>query len=165
MIGVPPKNFDTLYLKLSQIGEVSRKQITKKDKTNEYKELHAKKNSLEKARNSLLALKNKGGKIEEYMNLENRILEIERQLQDLGVSLGDFDDENEFCTVKFSLHETQQTNISLFHRIKVALDWTVKTYLKLSFTILFISGIIYLILLAIDKFKIIQKLLSKIHAS
>ncbi len=165
LIGVPPENFDSLYIRLTQIGHISGKQITKKDKTNEYKELNAKKNSLEKTKNSLLALKNKGGKIEEFMNLENRILDIERQLQNLGVSLGDFDDENEFCTVKFSLQETKTISVSLFHRLKVALEWTVKIYLKLFATLLFITACIYLSLLALEKLKIIQKLISKSNAS
>ena len=165
LIGVPPENFDSLYIRLTQIGHISGKQITKKDKTNEYKELNAKKNSLEKTINSLLALKNKGGKIEEFMNLENRILDIERQLQNLGVSLGDFDDENEFCTVKFSLQETKNISVSLFHRLKVALEWTVKIYLKVFATLLFITACIYLSLLALEKLKIIQKIISKSNAS
>ncbi len=161
LIGVPPENFDSLYIKLIQIGNVSAKQITKKDKTNEYKELNAQKLSLEKTRNSLLLLKDKGGKIDEYMNLENRILEIEGQLQNLGVSLGDFDDENEFCTVKFSLHESHTKSISMMHRIKVALEWTVKIYFKIFTTLLFMSIVIYLVSLIITKFQIIQKLVQK----
>ncbi len=161
LIGVPPENFDSLYIKLIQIGNVSAKQITKKDKTNEYKELNAQKLSLEKTRNSLLLLKDKGGKIDEYMNLENRILEIEGQLQNLGVSLGDFDDENEFCTVKFSLHESHTKSISMMHRIKVALEWTVKIYFKIFTTLFFMSLVIYLVSLIITKFQIIQKLVSK----
>ena len=48
VIGVPPENFDSLYLQLITIGKIQAKQITKKDKTNEYKELNAKKQSLEK---------------------------------------------------------------------------------------------------------------------
>jgi len=129
-IGVPPENFDALYKALITVGNVQAKRITKKDKTNEYKELNAKKASLEKIRMSLIDLKTKGGKIEEYMQLENRILEIEQQLQGLGVSLGDFDDENEFCTVQFSLLEGREVNISFMHRIKVALEWTIKFYLR-----------------------------------
>jgi len=36
LIGVPPENFDNLYADLIGIGNVLAKQITKKDKTNEY---------------------------------------------------------------------------------------------------------------------------------
>jgi hypothetical protein len=156
VIGVPPENFDLLYNKLITIGKVQAKQITKKDKTNEYKELNARKQSLEKIRNSLIELKSKGGKIDEYMSLENRILEIEQQLQNLGVSLGDFDDENEFCTVQFSLIEGKQVKIGLMQRIKVALDWTVKTYLKLIISLFFLSLFAYCSLMIADKLKLIN---------
>ncbi len=153
LIGVPPENFDSLYTRLSAIGKVQAKQITKKDKTNEYNELNAKKSSLSKIRQSLLDLKSKGGKIEEFINLENRILDIEQQLQDLGVSLGNFDNENEFCTVKFSMFEGKEVTISLLHRIKVALEWTVKTYLAIMTMLFFLSSFVYISILILEKVK------------
>lgn len=161
VIGVPPENFDSLYNQLIKVGKVQAKQITKKDKTNEYKELNAKKMSLEKIRTSLIDLKTKGGKIEEYMDLENRILEIEQQLQELGVSLGDFDDENEFCTVQFSLLEGKETKIGLMQRVKVALEWTVKIYLRLMTTLFFLTLFAYLLLLGIEKFKVLEKIVNR----
>lgn len=160
IIGVPPDNFDKIYDQLIKIGKVQAKQITKKDKTNEYKELNAKKQSLEKIRASLIELKSKGGKIEEYMGLENRILEIEQNLQGLGVSLGDFDDENEFCTVKFSLAEIkalEAEHISFVHRVKVALEWSIRIYTRLLIMLFFISGASFLILFTIDKGKALLK--------
>ncbi len=160
VIGVPPENFDALYNQLITIGNVQAKQITKKDKTNEYKELNAKKHSLEKIKTSLIELKSKGGKIDEFMGLENRILEIEQQLQGLGVSLGDFDDENEFCTVRFSLLEGREVKIGTMQRIKVALEWTVKIYLRIMTTLFFIIFFAYLMLLAIDKLKIFERIIN-----
>ncbi|MCD8408641.1 DUF4349 domain-containing protein [Tenacibaculum dicentrarchi] len=161
VIGVPPENFDSIYNQLITIGKVQAKQITKKDKTNEYKELNAKKQSLEKIRNSLIELKSKGGKIEEYMGLENRILEIEQQLQGLGVSLGDFDDENEFCTVQFSLLEGKEVKIGIMQRVKVALEWTVKIYLRIMTTFFFLTLFAYLILLGIDKLKVFERVVNR----
>ncbi|MEM9339600.1 MAG: DUF4349 domain-containing protein [Bacteroidota bacterium] len=161
VIGVPPENFDALYLQLVKIGKVQAKRITKKDKTNEYKELNARKLSLEKIRTSLIELKSKGGKIAEYMDLENRILEIEQQLQGLGVSLGDFDDENEFCTVQFSLLEGKEVEVGLMQRIKVALEWTVKIYLRLMITLFFLTCFAYLFLLGIEKFKVLEKIVNR----
>lgn len=161
LIGVPPESFDQLYQDLIAIGQVQAKQITKKDKTNEYKELNAKKASLEKIRTSLIELKSKGGKIEEYMQLENRILDIEQQLQGLGVSLGDFDDENEFCTVQFSLHEGKEVHISFIHRVKVALEWTIKFYLQLMIILCLLVFFAYMSLATIDRLKIIERLMSK----
>lgn len=161
LIGVPPDNFDSLYTQLIKIGKVQAKQITKKDKTNEYKQLNARKQSLEKIRTSLIDLKSKGGKIEEYMDLENRILEIEQQLQGLGVSLGDFDDENEFCTVQFSLLEGKEVKIGVMQRVKVALEWTVKIYLRLMTTLFFLTLFAYLLLLGIDKLKILEGIINR----
>ena len=160
LIGVPPDNFDALYNELVNIGNIQSKQITKTDKTNEYKELNAKKASLEKIRTSLIELKSKGGKIEEYMDLENRILEIEQQLQNLGVSLGDFDAENEFCTVKFALNEGKEVSISFLHRVKVALEWTIWNYLGIVGILVFVSLLAYLMLLIIEKFKLFGRLMN-----
>ena len=160
-IAVPPENFDALYNQLITIGKVQAKQITKKDKTNEYKELNAKKQSLEKIRTSLIELKSKSGRIDEYMGLENRILEIEQQLQGLGVSLGDFDYENEFCTVQFSLLEGKEIKIGLLQRIKVALEWTVKIYLRIMTTLFFLTLFAYLLLLGIDKLNIFERIVNR----
>lgn len=165
IIGVPPENFDKLYDQLIQIGDVQAKQITKTDKTNEYKELNARRESLQKIRQSLIEMKSKGGKIDEYMSLENRILEIEQSLQALGVSLGDFDAENEFCTVQFSLAEIQLTkveSISFMHRLKVAFEWSVKMYIYLLTGILLLSTCVLIILFIVDKTKIIQETIGKI---
>ena len=160
VIGVPPQHFDSLYNQLIKIGKIQAKQITKNDKTNEYKELNAKKASLEKIRASLIELKSKGGKIDEYMGLENRILEIEQQLQGLGVSLGDFDDENEFCTVQFSLSEGRKVEISFMQHLMTALDWTITTYLQLMAALFFLTLFAYLFLLAVDKLKIMEKIVN-----
>lgn len=157
IVGVPPNNFDKLYNSLISIGNIKTKQITKKDKTNEYRELNAQKKSLEKTRTSLLELKSKGGKIDEYISLENRILDIEQQLQNLGISLGDFDEENEFCTVKFSIFESKENHIGILPRIKDSLEWTLTVYLQVILTLCFIIVFSYLFLLTIIKLKIIER--------
>ncbi len=163
VIGVPPENFDTLYQQLIRIGKVESKEITKKDKTNEYKELNAKKLTLEKIRQSLIELKSKGGKIQEFVALENRILEIEEQLQNLGVNLGDFDDENEFCTIKFSMSEVKVNKISFMHRVKVALEWTVKIYLGMMAALFFIVLTSFLLLLILEKLGFIKSIMKEIE--
>ncbi|HLG17816.1 MAG TPA: DUF4349 domain-containing protein [Blastocatellia bacterium] len=130
-IGVPPDHFDPMVSELKEIGELASIRIDKTDKTNEYKELKAKRLSLEKTRDALAALKSKGGQIEEFTNLENRILEIEEEIQTTGVKLGDYDAENEFCTVRLTLEEkgAARAGISFLHRVRVALAWTIRYYL------------------------------------
>ncbi len=148
IVGVPPEGFDGMIGELKAFGKLESIQIDKVDKTNEYKELEAKRISLEKTIASLSSLKAKSGKIDEYVNLENQILEFERQLQDLGVQLGDFDAENEFCTVKYSLREDTYvpTGIPFLQRAMVALEWTVKYYLAFVLVIAFSALAAFLII-------------------
>ncbi len=130
VMGVPPENFDAMISDMKVLGKLTSIRIDKVDKTNEYKELNAKKVSLEKTLTSLNALKSKGGQIGEYLNLEQQILDYERQLQDLGVMLGDYDSKNEFCTVNCTLSEDSSVEITIpfLQRFMVALEWTIKYY-------------------------------------
>jgi hypothetical protein len=141
-IGVPPASFDSMVLDLRRIGRLQAIRVDKTDKTNEYRELQAKRISLETTRDSLRKLRAAGGgNIAELMNLENRLLEIETEIQGTGVKLGDFDAENEFCTVKFSLYESGAARgISLLTRIKVAFEWTVQYYAVLMFITALAAG-------------------------
>ena len=132
-IGIVPAEFDNAVQDLSRIGKLSSIRVDKTDKTREYRDLRAKQASLEKARDSLTSLKGRAGRIDELMNLEERLLDIEGQVQSVGVSLGEFSQENEFCTIQLTLQESTRTtgHISFLHRLRVALHWTVIYYLAL----------------------------------
>lgn len=130
MIGVRPESFDSFYVVVQAIGRIYANTVTKVDKTTEFRELNAKKASLEKALASLTELKNRAGSISDLVGLHDKILEIERQMQELGVELGNFSAENEFCTVRFSLHERAATRtISFLGRAFDAFVWTAQYYL------------------------------------
>ena len=161
LIGIPPASFDSSYTEMLKIGNIRSKEITKIDKTNEFKNLNAKKASLEITRQALLDIKKQSGRIEEYINLQNRILEIEQELQDLGVLLGDFDEENEFCTIRFSLLEGREIKVSMLHRIKVAFEWTAQYYLSFIAIAAAASIFAFFFLLIIDK--LIPGIINKIN--
>lgn len=164
LIGVNPILFDSLYLELQKIGVVKATEITKVDKTNEYRQLNAKKASIEKTLLSLNELKAKGGKISDFVALNDKILQIEEKAQELGVELGNFDAENEFCTVKLSMYEgATEKNISFIHRIKVALEWTIKYFAIFAITILILSFTIFVLLLIVDKLRIITVINNKLN--
>jgi Domain of unknown function (DUF4349) len=151
MIGVNPSLFDSFYVAVQAIGTIKATEITKVDKTNEYRQLNAKKASLEKTLQSLNELKSKSGQISDYVALNDKILEIEEKLQELGVELGNFDTENEFCTVRFSLYEgAAERGISFIHRVKVALEWTIKYYALLVFSLLGLTALVLALLRVID---------------
>jgi hypothetical protein len=164
LIGVNPILFDSLYIELQKIGVIKATEITKVDKTNEYRQLNAKKTSIEKTLQNLNDLKSKGGQIADFVALNDKILEIEEKAQELGVELGNFDAENEFCTVKLSMYEgATEKNITLIHRIKVSLEWTIKYFAIISVTILIITLSIFILLLIVDRLKIINLITNKLN--
>lgn len=137
-IGIPPDNFDNAVDALKVIGTLTNIRIDKTDKTNDFQKLKASRAALQAQLESLMKLKTHQGKIEELMDLEEKILSINTQLQNLGVSLGEFDSQNEFCTVKISLTEEVKpkesiSNIPFFNRLFVAIGWTAKCYALLMF--------------------------------
>ena len=106
---------------------------------------------------SLNDLKSRSGQIGDYILLHDKILEIETHLQELGVELGNFDAENEFCTIKFSLYEgAADQKISFLYRVKVAAEWTIKYYAVLVFSMLALSATVFILLLVADRLKIIK---------
>ncbi|MFN8365747.1 MAG: DUF4349 domain-containing protein [Candidatus Kapaibacterium sp.] len=163
LIGVPPTLFDSFYVEIQKIAVIKATQITKVDKTNEYRQLNAKKISIEKTLQSLNELKTKGGQISDFVQLNDKILEVEEKLQELGVELGNFDTENEFCTVKLSLYEgTAEKGISFIHRVKIALEWTIKYYAITLFTFLCVAITVFVLLLIVDKLKLLKTIANKI---
>lgn len=164
LIGINPAKFEDFYLELQKIGVLKDTEITKVDKTNEYRQLNAKKISIEKMLQSLTELKSKGGQIADFISLNDKILEVEEQLQGLGVELGNFNTENEFCTVRFSMYEgATEKSISFMHRTKVALEWTIKYFAIIAITSLFILIAIFVLLTIIDKLKIITTVNNKLN--
>ena len=53
----------------------------------------------------------------------------------------------------------QEVKISLMHRVKVALEWTVKIYLRILVMLSFLLFTAFISLLIIDKLKIFEKLM------
>jgi len=163
-IGVDPERFDAMTAEIEKTGTIISKNISKIDKTNEYKDLNAKKDSLLKTRQALIGLKGRGGKIEEFIQLENRILAIEEEIQQLGVRLGEYDAENEFCTIKFSLRENAAaTGIPVLHRVKVALEWSISYYLLFTVLAVMGSGLVLIIIILMEKLGFIKKLLERLE--
>lgn len=138
VIGVDPARFDGFVEAVQTYGKLTALTINKSDKTNEYRELQAKRLSLEKTRAALQDLKSREGKITDHVALEQRILELEQQIQALGVSLGDFDAENEFVTVKMLLQEVgaqKLRSLSFLRRAFAAFSWASWVYASLCFAL------------------------------
>lgn len=129
--GINPDDFDSVIASLREIGRATDFQVNKTDKTNEYRTLIAQQTSLQKSRDNLVALKERDAELADLIALETRILDLETQIQNLGVSVGEFDSEFEFVTVKLTLVETAPDvlrDISFMQRAKVAVEWAAGYY-------------------------------------
>ncbi len=142
-LGVVPDAFDSTVKSLRGVGKLESIVVTKTDRTADFRALEARRLSLEKTRDGLSALRNSGAELKDRIDLETRILEIEGQIQELGVSLGDFNENNSFCTIKISLYEDQglKPGSRILPALLSALGWTVPVYLGLAVCILAVLGI------------------------
>lgn len=132
--GVTPENFESLTEGLKKIGKLGSVTVVKTDKTADYKALEAKRLSLEKTRDGLRALKAPGAALADLIALETKILEIEGQIQELGVNLGDFDAVNSMCTVNYSLSERAGPNLGAraADAFFESIGWSLLVYLGLA---------------------------------
>jgi uncharacterized protein YfcZ (UPF0381/DUF406 family) len=132
-IGVPPGKFDPFIEDIRKIAKNTHLVIVKTDKTNEYRQLRARRETLEKTRKALTEMAASGGSIDERLKVQAQLTQVEDKLQDLGVSLGDFNAENEFCTVKLTLAEiAARRGPSFSARAFQAFVWATEYFLFLA---------------------------------
>ena len=110
-IGVPPEGFDALLADLSKIGEVTDANTVARDMTNEYRQLLAEQEGLARRLKSYEAIKAQGGSVQDQLAVEALIIEADRELQTLQVSLADYSGEQALCTVDFTLYEGSRVNL------------------------------------------------------
>ena len=148
-IGVPPAKFDFFIEEARKIAKVTFLAIVKTDKTNEYRQLRARRETLEKARKALTDMAGAGGSVDERLKVQAQLSEVEEKIQDLGVSLGDFNAENEFCTVKLTLAETAAArHASMAARALNAFAWAAEYVLFLAGGLLLLAFALWLVVLA-----------------
>lgn len=131
VVGVDPRRFDELVAALGGAATLTRLELRKTDKTNDYLQLKATRRSLEKSMAALTRLQEIGGALSSLIELEGRILEREKEIQEMGVQLGEFDEEYELCTVDVTLKEQGLAAAvpGWPQRVKVAFEWSLLRYL------------------------------------
>jgi Domain of unknown function (DUF4349) len=117
-IGVSSEQFDALVERLRQIGHLESLSVHQQDRTGEFRRLHAQQQSLKKYLESVLKLRGgKASSVDEELKLEQRIQEIEKELQGLAVQLGELLGKESFYHVRMTLSEFQPGSRADFARI------------------------------------------------
>jgi len=154
-IGVPPDKFDAFIEAARAIGAPALITTVKNDKTNEYLQLRAKRATFEKTRAALDGLQGSGGSVDERIHVQSELTQVEEKIQELGVSLGDFDSQNELCTVKLSLEEVQAPRrASILPMLKAAVSWATLVYAGIG------AGFLTLVMAAWAAYALAAKLLA-----
>jgi len=140
--GVTPEKFEDFIDRLKVLGNLESITIVKTDKTAAYKELEARRLSLEKTRDGLRSLRVPGAALSDLVALETKILEIEGQIQELGVSLGDFAEGNSFCTVHYILREEETVALGarMLSALFGALEWSLAVFIGIVVAMLLALG-------------------------
>ncbi len=153
-LGVVPAAFDTTAEKLKGVGKLLSVTVTKTDRTGDFRALEAKRLSLEKTRDGLKALRTGGAALSDLIALETKILEIEGQIQELGVSLGDFSESKSFCTIKVGLSESASVGgADVLGAVLDSLGWTLLVELGIAAVLFAAAGTAALASLAYEKYR------------
>lgn len=169
-VGVAPDRFDAYVAAVRAVGIASHLTVDKQDRTNDWKKLAAERATLEATRDALVALKQQSGSIQERVALEDRILDVLQQIHTLGISLGEFDEVNELCTVKLTLAEETTARVTTgpiipaWRRARVALEWTVPMYLRLLGIALTAVLIALAAVVVAERFRPLQRALAEAQA-
>src|SRR5262249_11237076 len=107
-IGVHPEGFDALLQGLIQVGQPRSINVQQQDRTTDFRRLYAQRQSLKKHLEAILKLRDSGKlSVEEALKLEQKVVEVEKELQAVGVQLGDLLNKEPSYNVFLSLQEVQ----------------------------------------------------------
>jgi hypothetical protein len=140
-IGVPPERFDSFIEDARKLGRETGLTVVKNDKTNDYLKLRARRATLEKTRTQLETLQSAGGSVDERLKVQQQLSELEDKIQEMGVSLGEFDMQNELCTVKLTLAEVRAvTQPPVMLRLQRAVRGAIPDFAFLTFGLFAFTG-------------------------
>ena len=151
-LGVAPENFKDAVDLIKTVGETVDAVENSTDRTTEFRNLMSQRASLENTRNAYIALKASGGTIADQIGLQEKILDVERQLQDLGVQIGEYSEENSLCTIAFTLSENgaeEPGGVSIGVIFDCAISagmWTIFFCIAAAFVILGLMAFVLLVL-------------------
>jgi hypothetical protein len=148
-VAVPVERFEEMIDELKGIGTLTSIDIQTIDKIEDFRKILAQKKALEAHRDALQRLRDGGGEVDKLIQLEERILGIEKEIHQLGVQLDDFVQKETFGNVEFTLVEKmlKEEGFGAYLNIRIwkSVGWALQTY----FYCLMVYAVGYLTVLSI----------------
>jgi Domain of unknown function (DUF4349) len=145
-IGVHPDKFDALVAKLRGTGRLESISVQQRDRTGEFRRLSGQRQALKKYLQSVLKLRDvKAPSIDDALKLEQKIQDIEKELQNLGAQLGDLLGKESYYNIYVTLFEYQpgsglDSTYTWQKRLFHSWAWAVCWWLGVVFTIGLVGG-------------------------
>jgi hypothetical protein len=145
-ISVRPDRFDLLLDELTRLGHLGSISVVQQDRTGEFRRLNAQRQSLQKHQEALLKLRGAGRlSVEEALKLEQRLLEVEKEMQSVGVQLGDLLSKEPSYNLFVTLQEYQpggrhDPGFTLGRRLGSALLWALGWWLVAALGVGLLAG-------------------------
>ncbi len=145
-VGVPPEEFDAVVERLQKVGHLDSISVQRRDRTGEFRKLNAQRQSLQKHLEAIKQLRGKtNAAFDDQLRLEQKVQEIEKELQTMGVQLGDLLGKESYYQVYITLSEYQpgsrlDRTYTIPQRMADAFIWAAARWLALAAGIALVAG-------------------------
>lgn len=106
-VGVAPDRFDALVERLQRVGRLESLRVEQRDRTGEFRQLAARRQSLKKHLETVSKLSTRDNATDDSLKLAREVKDIERELEALSAQAGDFLGKESLYTVTVTLVEDE----------------------------------------------------------
>jgi hypothetical protein len=104
-VGVAPDQFDALMSRLQRVGRLESVRVEQRDRTGEFRQLAARRQSLKKHLEVVTKLSSRENPTDDALKIARETREVERELETLSAQAGDFLGKESLYTVTVTLVE------------------------------------------------------------
>ena len=147
-IGVRPEHFDALLKALMEVGHLEAVDVQQQDRTTEFRKLHGQRLSLKKHHDAILKVRDTSKlSVEEALKMEQRIVEIEKEIQAVGVHLGDLLAKEPSYNLFLTLQEGQpgsrhDREFTFARRLGSGFVWAIGWWLLAALGVALVAGMV-----------------------
>ena len=152
---IPADSLDGFIGKIGDMGNITSKSVTATDITANYTDIQARIDSLEAERKALLAILEKADKISDIIQVQDKITQVNADLDSYKRSIKNYDSLIEYSEVEIAVNEVERERLSVenpgfFTQLKEKLSENLFGIGRgfRSFAIWFISSIPYMLIIA-----------------